>query len=216
MFAEIIDQPAGSSHTRKSVKGRLVLWLRLWQVFSKYMFSYFAKLLHLTAYHASDIMNATLKVRLSDRTWCGALLAFMLLWRCSEVSSTSWYGRTIWVSDWMWWCAGLNNRCLKCPIKTMFINNTMVPKEFMFLNHQVWPVQRWKKRGRDLWSGEATHRGNWGEFFNNKQRISNFVVDQYSFFLLPGNLFDRNWQVPAAPGEVHRPAAPNPLPGDHW
>ena len=165
MFAEIIDQFAGSSHTRKSAKGRLVLWLRLWQVFSKYMFSDFAKLLHLTAYHASDIMNATLKVRLSDRTWCGAILAFLLLWRCSEVPSTSWYGRTIWVSDWI----GLDNRCLKCPIKTMFINNTMVPKEFMFLNHQVWPVQRWKKRGRDLWSGEATHRGNWGEFLTTNK-----------------------------------------------
>ena len=157
-----------------------------------------------------------LKVRLSDRTWSGALLAFMLLWRRSEVSPTSWYGRTIWVSDWMWWCAGLDNRCLKCPIKSMFINNTMVPKEFMFLNHQMRPVQCWEKRGRDFWRGEATHWGNWGDFFNNKQRISNFVVDQYSLFLLPGNLFDRNRQVPAAPGGVHRPAAPNPLPGDYW
>ena len=50
--------------------------------------------------------------------------------------------------------------------------------------------------------------------FNNKQRMTNFVVDKCSFFLLPGNLFDRNRQVPAAPGEVHRPAASNPLPGD--
>ena len=114
------------------------------------------------------------------------------------------------------WCAGLDNRCLKCPIKSMFINNTMVPKEFMFLNHQMRPVQCWEKRGRDFWRGEATHWGNWGDFFNNKQRISNFVVDQYSLFLLPGNLFDRNRQVPAAPGGVHRPAAPNPLPGDYW
>ena len=82
--------------------------------------AYLAKLLHLTAYHASDIMNATLKVRFSDRAWSGALLAFVLLWRCSEVSPSSWYGSTIWVSDWMWWCSGLDYRCLKCPIKTMF------------------------------------------------------------------------------------------------
>ena len=136
MFAEIIDQFAGSSHTRKSAKGRLVLWLRLWQVCSKYVnlvTAYFAKLLHLTAYHASDIMNATLKVRLSDRTWCGALLAFMLLWRCSEVSSTSWYGRTIWVSDWMWWCSGMDNRCLKCPIKTSLLIIPRYQKSSCFL-----------------------------------------------------------------------------------
>ena len=133
MFAEIIDQFAGSSHTRKSAKGRLVLWLRLWPVCSKYMFSDFAKLLHLTAYHASDIMNATLKVRLSDRTWCGALLAFLLLWRCSEVPSTSWYGRTIWVSDWMWLCFGLDDRCLKRPIKTSLLIMPWYQKSSCFL-----------------------------------------------------------------------------------